>query len=74
MKKVTEFNQKVKRQGANIVLNKAAWIIGIDIGQKRLYCQDLYIISNFNSCQGSSVPGPDLALSLIYTDTTSNIL
>ncbi len=42
MKKVTEFNQKVKRQGANIVLNKAAWIIGIDIGQKRLYCRDLY--------------------------------
>jgi transposase len=38
MKKVTEFSQKVKGQETNIVLNKAAWVVGIDIGQKRLSC------------------------------------
>jgi len=36
MRKVTEFSQKVKCQGVNSALIKVSWVVGTDIGQKRL--------------------------------------
>ena len=32
MKKVTQFKKNVKRQITSIAMNKAKWIVGIDIG------------------------------------------
>ena len=38
MKKVTEFTKKVKGQVNNPVLTKASWVVGIDIGKKKIFC------------------------------------
>ena len=38
MKKVTELTKKEKGQVNNSVLTKAIWIVGIDIGKKKISC------------------------------------
>ncbi len=37
MKKITEFTKKVKGQVKNPILIKASWIVGIDIGKKKIF-------------------------------------
>jgi transposase len=53
MKKVTEFTKKVKGQVKNTVLNKASWIVGIDIGKTKLSCvlmkKDQTVLCRFNT-------------------------
>ena len=52
MKKVTEFTKKVKGQPNNPVLTKAVWIVGIDIGKKKISCvlmkKDQTVLCRFN--------------------------
>ena len=38
MKKVTNFAEKVNEQVKETVLDKASWVIGIDIGKENLSC------------------------------------
>ncbi|RPH48111.1 MAG: hypothetical protein EHM85_18060, partial [Desulfobacteraceae bacterium] len=38
MKKVTKFAKKVNEQVKETVLDKASWVIGIDIGKENLSC------------------------------------
>lgn len=38
MKKVTEFTKRVKGQVNNPVLAKDSWVVGIDIGKKKISC------------------------------------
>ena len=38
MKQVTDFKNKVKRQKRSTGLSKATWVVGIDIGKKKLCC------------------------------------
>jgi activator of 2-hydroxyglutaryl-CoA dehydratase len=52
-KKITEFTKKVKGQVKNTVLNKASWIVGIDIGKAKLACvlmkKDQTVLCRFNT-------------------------
>ena len=53
MKKVTEFTKKVKGQVKNPILTKASWIVGIDIGKKKIFCalmkKDQTVLCRFNA-------------------------
>jgi transposase len=53
MKRITEFTKKVKGQVKNTVLNKASWIVGIDIGKIKLSCvlmkKDQTVLYRFNA-------------------------
>ena len=53
MKKVTESTKKVKGQINNPVLTKASWVVGIDIGKKKISCalmkKDQNILCRFNT-------------------------
>ena len=53
MKKVTKSTKKVKGQINNPVLTKASWVVGIDIGKKKISCalmkKDQNILCRFNT-------------------------
>jgi activator of 2-hydroxyglutaryl-CoA dehydratase len=53
MKKVTEFSKKVKGQVNNPVLTKDSWVVGIDIGKKKIACvlmkKDQTVLCRFNT-------------------------
>jgi hypothetical protein len=53
MKKVTEFTKKVKGRVNNPVLTKAIWVVGIDIGKKKISCalmkKDQTVLCRFNA-------------------------
>ena len=55
MKKVTEFTKKVKGQVNNPVLTKASWVVGIDIGKKKISCvlmkKDQTVLCRFNKAE-----------------------
>lgn len=38
MKNVTDSGQKVKGQKMSMVLERASWVLGIDVGKEELFC------------------------------------
>lgn len=71
MKKVTESTKKVKGQVNNPVLAKANWVVGIDIGKKKISCalmkKDQTVLCRFNT--KASIDGYKKILDLVKEKT-----